>query len=139
MSQRKQRSERHEAYSPQKMFVRHRGRVIWCFLLILLAVAVVTMGYLTIRNDRANLAGTTDPNRGINHADSNGDEPLVIVKTARIRERQAEYEAGLDPGRDGWETEVLADLAKSNLDRILQILAGGRSVLGRAIGDTRPV
>ncbi|MEO2049127.1 MAG: VCBS repeat-containing protein [Pirellulales bacterium] len=44
--------------------------------------------------------------------------PLEMLNTASVKEAQVVAQSQLDPGQDGWETEVVAELAKKQLIRL---------------------
>ena len=51
-------------------------------------------------------------------------EPLAMLTTASVKAEQEGFETQLDPGRDGWESEVVAELAKKRLVHLGERLAG---------------
>jgi len=60
----------------------------------------------------------------VNTTSANNDEPLATLATDSVRIEQAVVEKQLDPKQDGWETEVLAEQAKTVLTRLAERLTG---------------
>ena len=52
------------------------------------------------------------------------DEPLAVLSTVSVKADQAVSNKQVDPGQDGWETEVVAEQAKKQLLHLAERLAG---------------
>ena len=104
---------------------------------VLLVVVVAVAGYVAFHLRRGKPGETLKSSHVNAHADeetalaqlnSEKQEPLTFIKTARGRDIHRSQQAQLDPRQDGWETEVLADQARSRLEEILRVPVGERSV-----------
>ena len=106
----------------------HSAQRWW--VLLGLAILVVGVGYALFRDDsrrtaESDRAETSLPSSVTANIETVGtDEPPAVLTTASVRAEQAVTDTQLDPGQDGWETEVIAELAKAQLTRLAERLAG---------------
>ena len=94
-----------------------------------LAIVAGGVGYIlfgnqsrqTVKSDSTETkqSGSVDVQRS-----ADNDQALPLLTTAPVRAQQAFSSAQLDPGQDGWETEVLAERAKKQLLHLGERLAG---------------
>jgi hypothetical protein len=88
-------------------------------------VAVVLFGRMSRPPTERVPAETDRLGDGVTDTEIDGKpEPVVLLTTASIKAEQTIARAHLDPGQDGWETELVAEEAKQRLLHLGERLAG---------------
>lgn len=102
--------------------------VIWRIVLgFAMVVGLVSYTYVRTQDRQTIESTATKKNSSTNEsnpASANVDERLSSLNTASIAAELATANIQLDPGRDGWETEAVAEEAKKQLLQLCKRLEG---------------
>ncbi len=95
-----------------------------------LTIGAVGVGFVWFRSPSRRTAESVPAETGLpsnvatDIETAGSDEPLAKLTTASVKAEREVVQTQLDPGQDGWETEVVAEQAKKQLLHLAERLAG---------------